>query len=194
MNCKKCREQLAETDLFCTNCGFSTNKKSKSKKINFFRFFKKIDLSNLKKFIFENWFKLSFILCFIILIIVGFFIFKNAQERNNQLEDDKINYQKQTDCRDIVSKIEADFKKEDSLYISFWEFKYNKNTQRCILAYTISNGYSSFFEMDLGLDYLVKDVFTGEKFFESKSTPRGDKSVEANKNLKEKMNFYFNEK
>lgn len=184
MNCKKCKERLAETDLFCTNCGFSVDKKSK---------FKKIDLSNFIKSISKNWFKLSFILFFIILIIVGFFIFKNSQEKRSQMEIDRINYQKQTDCRNIVSKIKDNLKEEkEDDYILFWDYRYNKTTQRCILGYQITN---NFFDTNLGTSYVIEDAFTNEKLFKNPGRVLMSKNPDkVDKDFYEEIDFYFNEK
>ncbi|HAS80801.1 MAG: hypothetical protein UR25_C0004G0105 [Candidatus Nomurabacteria bacterium GW2011_GWE1_32_28] len=193
MNCKKCKERLAETDLFCTHCGFFIDKKSKLNKINFFKFLKKIDLSNFIKSISKNWFKFSLILCLIILIIVGFFIFKNGQERKHQMEIDKINYQKQTDCRNIVSKIKDNLKEEkENDYILFWDYRYNKTTQRCILGYQITN---IFFDTNLGTSYVIEDAFTNEELFKNPgrvSTAKNSDKVD--KDFYEEIDFYFNEK
>jgi len=193
MNCKKCKELLVETDLFCTNCGFYVDKKSKFNKINFFKFFKKIDLNNFIKSISKNWFKLSLILCFIILIIVGFFIFKNSQERKHQMEIDKINYQKQTDCRNIVSKIKDNLKEEkENDYILFWDYRYNKTTQRCILGYQITN---IFLDTNLGTSYVIKDAFTNEELFKNPGRALMAKNPDkVDKDFYEEIDFYFNEK
>lgn len=193
MNCKKCKEKLAETDLFCTNCGFSIEKKLKVKRINFSKFFKKIDLSNSKKFIYKNWFKIGLILCFIILIIVGFFIFKDWQYEREQKEINKINYQKQTDCRNIVSKIKDNFKEEkENDYILFWDYRYNKTTQRCILGYQITN---NFFDTNLGTSYVIEDAFTNEKLFKNSGRILTAKnSDEVDKDFYEEIDFYFSEK
>jgi hypothetical protein len=195
MKCKNCDSALIKDNQFCTQCGFCIREKEKRILV------KEVVNHSIKfdyvtvKFLRQNWFKI-----FLLILIAGAITFWTIYLQKNIAE--KIVYEGQNDCRELVSslkrelehEIESDKERGVHSFLSYWEYRYNKNTKRCILVYKIDNGFLPLFELDTGSDYVIKDVFTNESLFEKREVERGPDSINAHNQLLEKRDYYFDEK
>ncbi len=160
MHCIKCGNKLNSKDKFCTKCGEPVKQESKN-------------ISASKIWLRTHWFKVCGVLLVIALLVCGVAYFKNIEANNRKAEQDKmiaeIAAQKENTCLNLANKFKTDTLKKstDSTYYSYYvyEFKYNRNTDKCIVAYVESSNGSGF--LGNTRDYEITDLFSGEKILSS---------------------------